>query len=196
MTWSKSDDLDASYLSRLHWIYFSYRLVRGPSRSANPAPRESEITPPESRQLSDVAVRLSLPRSLFVLSYFNLNIVNLNVSQVLADTRRVSCIRVVVHAGAAIDGSHNHWSIYLLLQPGGSVRVNMVRVWRDREGVLSGQISPISSQVPRYSTGISPSLWLLRFAMSPIQFTEILVTDISSLVGNLAVVSGCKYEII
>lgn len=62
--------------------------------------------------------------------------VNLNASQVLADTRRVSCIRVVVHAGAAIDGSDNHWSIYLLLQPGGSVRVNMVTDYGEIEGRL------------------------------------------------------------
>lgn len=62
--------------------------------------------------------------------------VNLNPNQVLADTRRVSCIRVVVHAGAATDGSDNHWSLYLLLQHGGSVRVNMVTDYGDIDGRL------------------------------------------------------------
>lgn len=46
---------------------------------------------------------------------------------VLNDTRLVSAIRVVVHttgaAGPTI--SDNHWSIYLLLRNGGSMRVNM-----------------------------------------------------------------------
>ena len=59
---------------------------------------------------------------------------NLNANQVLADTRRVGYIRVVVHAGAATDGSDNHWSIYLLLQAGGSVRVNMVTDYGDIDG--------------------------------------------------------------
>lgn len=62
--------------------------------------------------------------------------VNLTPSQVLADTRRVNYIRVVVHAGAATDGFDNHWSIYLLLQSGGSVRVNMVTDYGDINGRL------------------------------------------------------------
>ncbi|KAJ5712965.1 uncharacterized protein N7483_010146 [Penicillium malachiteum] len=62
--------------------------------------------------------------------------VNLTPSQALADIRRVNYIRVVVHAGAAIDGSDNHWSIYLLLQSGGSVRVNMVTDYGDINGRL------------------------------------------------------------
>jgi ferric iron reductase protein FhuF len=62
--------------------------------------------------------------------------VNLNENQVLADARPISHIRVVVHTGAATDGSDNHWSIYLLLRAGGSVRVNMVTDYGEIDGRL------------------------------------------------------------
>ncbi|KAN0083906.1 hypothetical protein V8E54_002994 [Elaphomyces granulatus] len=67
----------------------------------------------------------------------------LTANQAQQDTRRVEKIRVVVHTGYALDQSDNHWSIYLLLQDGGSVRANMVTkeyghpggylVWSDLE---------------------------------------------------------------
>ena len=51
----------------------------------------------------------------------------LTQQKVLSDERRVKSVRAVVHtagpAGPTI--SDNHWSIYLLLQAGGSVRLNM-----------------------------------------------------------------------
>lgn len=55
---------------------------------------------------------------------------------VLNDTRLVRTIRIVVHttgaAGPTI--SDNHWSIYLLLRDGGSVRLNM----RAEPGYVNG----------------------------------------------------------
>lgn len=50
-----------------------------------------------------------------------------NQQFILNDTRLVKTVRVVVHtAGAAGPTiSDNHWSIYLLLHGGGSVRINM-----------------------------------------------------------------------
>lgn len=62
--------------------------------------------------------------------------VNLNINQVLTDPRSVSHIRVVVHAGPATDESDNHWSLYLLLRAGGSVRVNMVTNYGEIDGRL------------------------------------------------------------
>ena len=60
----------------------------------------------------------------------------LSTQTILNDTRRVKTIRVVVHtegaAGPTI--SDNHWSIYLLLHGGGSVRINM----RAERGYVNG----------------------------------------------------------
>lgn len=51
----------------------------------------------------------------------------ISAQSIVNDTRRVQTIRIVVHttgaAGPTI--SDNHWSIYLLLHGGGSIRVNM-----------------------------------------------------------------------
>lgn len=60
----------------------------------------------------------------------------LTAEQVRQDSRGVSDIRVVVHTGGAKDESDNHWSIYLLLRSGGSVRANMVTGYGETEGRL------------------------------------------------------------
>ena len=62
----------------------------------------------------------------------------LTPQSVLNDTRLVKTVRVVVHttgpAGPTI--SDNHWSIYLLLHAGGSVRLNMAA----EEGYINGTL--------------------------------------------------------
>lgn len=60
----------------------------------------------------------------------------LTATQAREDTRVVEKIRVVVHTGHALDQSDNHWSIYLLLQDEGSVRVNMATEYEEIEGRL------------------------------------------------------------
>ncbi|KKZ65485.1 hypothetical protein EMCG_08675 [[Emmonsia] crescens] len=61
----------------------------------------------------------------------------LAAEQVQQDTRHVSYIRVVVHtAGGAKDGYDNHWSIYLLLQWGESVRANIATDYGETAGRL------------------------------------------------------------
>lgn len=60
----------------------------------------------------------------------------LTPNQAQQDTRRIAAIRVVVHIGQALDQSDNHWSIYLLIQGGGSVRANMATEYGATEGHL------------------------------------------------------------
>lgn len=60
----------------------------------------------------------------------------LTATQAREDTRLVEKIRVVVHTGHALDQSDNHWSLYLLLRDGGSVRVNMATEYEETEGRL------------------------------------------------------------
>uniref|UniRef100_A0A093VZM0 Ribonuclease 3 n=1 Tax=Talaromyces marneffei PM1 TaxID=1077442 RepID=A0A093VZM0_TALMA len=60
----------------------------------------------------------------------------LTPNQAQQDTRRIEAIRVVVHIGQALDQSDNHWSIYLLIRGGGSVRANMATEYGATEGHL------------------------------------------------------------
>jgi hypothetical protein len=69
----------------------------------------------------------------------------LTAIQVQEDTRRIERIRVVVHTGNALDHSDNHWSIYLLLHGGGSVRVNMMT---PEYGVAEGRLEWLNLQYP------------------------------------------------
>ena len=57
------------------------------------------------------------------------------------DTRAVTVVRVVVHTiGAWPNGmSDNHWSIYLLMADGQSVRMNMRAELGDPKGTLEWQ---------------------------------------------------------
>jgi len=92
----------------------------------------------------------------------------LTASEAQQDIRFVEKIRVVVHTGYALDQSDNHWSIYLLLQDGGSVRANMVS---SEYGVTVGrldwsylQYALSTSAIQHWDFQVTPVIQVLTIA--------------------------------
>lgn len=117
--------------------------------------------------------------------------VTLDPRTVITDTRRVITVRVVVHTTGAAgpNTSDNHWSIYLLIQGDGSIRVNM----RADPGYINGILDLSSHSYLMTNSAIQH--W--DFATVGI----VRVCDIVSLIYNYARHdydmsgggSGCRY---
>lgn len=99
--------------------------------------------------------------------------VALSPNDVINDVRRVSHIRVVVHVGGAIDGSDNHWSIYLLVGSGESVRANMVTKHGYVDGRLEWSSLPYSltnSAIAEWSYPVTMAIEVRHVAATIYQF--------------------------